>query len=80
MSGLRALVLAILDDVTHGRPPPASDDEPLELDSFMVVSLVEELEVRFGFRVSADEVLPANLATLDAVVAFVARKGAGGRA
>lgn len=77
MSDPRDALLAILDEVTYGRPPPVNDGEPLELDSFTVISLVEELERCFGFRVTPDEVIPDNLATLGKILAFVANKRAG---
>lgn len=44
------------------------------LDSTGVLELVTFLETRFGIRVSDEELVPQNLDSLDALVAFVERK------
>jgi acyl carrier protein len=68
---IRDLVLELLSAL---RAPPAADDEPLELDSLALVTLVEALEDRLGIAVSAAEVVPENFASLARVVAFVEGK------
>ena len=54
--------------------PPARADAPLELSSLSLVALAEELEQEFGFVVAARELLPENFATLEKIVAYVARR------
>jgi len=46
------------------------------LDSLSVLRVVIFIEERFGIKVSADEVIPANFETLGAMVEFVRRKRA----
>lgn len=47
------------------------------LDSMGFMELVTFLEEAFGIRVGDDEMVPANLDSLDALEAFVARKKKG---
>lgn len=69
MVALRELVLGVLAEL---RPaPPATDDEPLELDSLGVVQLVEAIEDRLGIVVSAADVVPENFGSLGRVLAFL---------
>jgi acyl carrier protein len=63
-------VRALLADLAD---PPASDTEALELDSLTIVRLVEALEDRFGIRIAAKDVLPANFGTIATVAAYVDR-------
>jgi acyl carrier protein len=44
------------------------------LDSMGFMELVAFLEAEYGIRVGDDEMVPANLDSLDAIDAFVARK------
>lgn len=58
---------------------PGRDDSFLELgliDSTGVLELVAHLEQRFRFKVGDAELLPDNLDSLSALVAFVQRKSA----
>ena len=58
---------------------PRRDDSFLELgliDSTGVLELVAHLEQRFHFKVGDAELLPDNLDSLSALVAFVQRKSA----
>ncbi len=68
---IRGKVLAL---ISEHQPPPSSDAEPLLLDSFAVVALLEALEDAFDIRVRSTEAVPENLATLGRLVAFVERK------
>jgi acyl carrier protein len=61
---LRALVAEL-------RAPPASDDEPLELDSLSLVQLVEAVEARWGLRVAARDVIPEHWDTVARIAAYV---------
>lgn len=47
------------------------------IDSIGVLSLVTFLEEEFAIRVEDEEVVPENLDSIDALVAFVARKKQG---
>ena len=56
---------------------PAGDESLLErgiIDSTGVLELVAFLERRYGFQVEDRELVPANLDSIDRVVAFVTRK------
>jgi acyl carrier protein len=44
------------------------------LDSLSVLKVVIFIEERFGIKVGADEVIPANFETLGAMVDFVRKK------
>jgi acyl carrier protein len=62
----------------------SSDDSFIEngiIDSTGVLELVGFLETRYGIKVEDDELVPANLDTLNRLSAFVRRKldGAGGQ-
>ncbi len=71
MSELRAAVRAL---VAERRDPPASDEEPLELDSLALVELVEAVEARWDLRVAARDVLPENWDTIARIAAYVEGK------
>ena len=47
------------------------------MDSTGILELIMFLEEKLGVKVADDEMLPANLDSVDHVVAFVARKQAG---
>ena len=55
---------------------PAGDDDELDLSSFVVIALAEELETLGGFVVTARELLPENFSTVAKLTAFVERKRA----
>jgi acyl carrier protein len=44
------------------------------VDSTGMLELVTFLQERFGIRVADEEMIPANLESIDAISAFVARK------
>ena len=46
------------------------------LDSFDVVSLVDELEEQFGIRIEGVDVLPENFSTIESIVALLKKSGA----
>jgi acyl carrier protein len=52
---------------------PEDPDLPLDLPSFELVVLAEELEDAFGLRVHARDIVPENFGTLRALANFVAR-------
>jgi len=53
---------------------PEDDAQPLQLESFAIVVLAEDLEPRFGIRVQAREVVPAHFGSVARLVDFVAQK------
>ncbi len=67
------VVSEIVSDFTD---PPEDPHAPLDLESLVVVQLVEALEERFDFTARAAELIPENLATLAALGAWVARRTA----
>ena len=46
------------------------------LDSFDVVSLVDELEEKFGVKIEGVDVLPENFSTIENIVALLKKSGA----
>lgn len=46
------------------------------LDSFDVVSLVDELEEQFGIKIDGVDILPENFSTIDSIVALLKKSGA----
>lgn len=46
------------------------------LDSFDVVSLVNELDTTYGISIDGVDILPENFATVDAIVALLIKNGA----
>jgi acyl carrier protein len=58
---------------------PSNDDSLIEqgiVDSTGVVELVAFLESKYGIEIRADELIPANLDSLNKLLDFVARKTA----
>jgi hypothetical protein len=53
---------------------PDDDEAPLDLESFVVVVIAEELEPRFGVRVQAREVVKANFGSVARLTAYLAGK------
>lgn len=45
------------------------------LDSFDVVSLVDELEEQFGIKIDGIDVLPENFSTIDSIIALLKKSG-----
>lgn len=77
MSALADEIRAVLLEFADA---PDAPDAPLELESLVVVQLVEALEDRFGFVARAAELGPENLGTLAALTAWVDRRVRGGPA
>ena len=69
---LAAVLRQMLSD--HIEPPPNNSDL-LEIDSFTLVTLAEEIEERFGFQVAAKDMAPENFGTLDQLADYVERQG-----
>ena len=46
------------------------------LDSFDIVSLVDELETNFGIKIQGVDVIPENFSTLDHIVTLLKKSGA----
>ena len=46
------------------------------IDSFDVVSLVDELESQFGMKIAGVDVVPENFSTLDKIEALIKKSGA----
>ena len=45
------------------------------LDSFDLVSLVSDLDQRFGISIPGNEILPENFENIDTIVALVRKQG-----
>jgi len=70
------IVEEITGDIVPG--PIAHDEDLLAadlIDSLGITSLVAFLEERFGISVADEDLNPDNFRSVDAVVAFVNRKG-----
>jgi acyl carrier protein len=46
------------------------------LDSFDIVSLVDELEASFGIKIQGIDVIPTNFSTVDNIIALLKKSGA----
>lgn len=46
------------------------------LDSFDIVSLVDELETNFGIKIQGIDVIPENFSTLDKIESLLKKSGA----
>ena len=46
------------------------------LDSFDIVSLVDELEETFGIKIEGIDVIPSNFSTIDNIIALLKKSGA----
>ena len=46
------------------------------LDSFYIVSLVDELETNFGIKIQGTDVIAENFSTIDKIEALVKKSGA----
>ena len=57
--------------LSHHTQVPADDHAPLELSSFAMVVLVEELEDAFDLRIKATQVIPENFGSVAGIVALV---------
>jgi acyl carrier protein len=83
-SGSPSMVESFLRDfivkeigVSSGSPPIGESTKLIEtgvLDSLSVLKLVMFIEDKFGIKVGADEVIPDNFETLDAMADFVRSK------
>ena len=45
------------------------------LDSFDIVSLVDELEEGFGIKIQGIDVIPSNFSTVDNIIALLKKSG-----
>ena len=45
------------------------------LDSFDIVSLVDELEETFGIKIEGIDVIPSNFSTVDNIIALLKKSG-----
>jgi acyl carrier protein len=68
----------VIDNFLFGQSVPLADDESFldsgVIDSTGVLELVGFLEQQFAIAIADDELVPANLDSLDRVTNFVARK------
>jgi acyl carrier protein len=52
------------------------DDDALEVASFVLVVIAEALEEKFGVRVTAKEMIPANFGSIQKIAEYVEAKRA----
>ncbi len=74
---LVSLVRELLAEHLAGLEGPVRGDTPLELPSLTLISFAEALEQELDLIVAARDLVPENFATLDAIVAYAARRKAG---
>jgi acyl carrier protein len=69
--------MALLDhvrDLVSRHVDPPADDDPLEVESVVLVAIVEDLEAEFEILVRATDLVPEHFASIQAIAAFVERK------
>ena len=59
----------------HERSEDVNFIEEGMLDSFDIVSLVDELEVCFGVKIQGIDVIPSNFSTVDNIIALLKKSG-----
>lgn len=68
----------VITNFLFGKADGLSDDESLlengVIDSTGVLELVSFLQDRFGIRLEDDEIIPANLDSIDNLVGYISRK------
>ena len=68
----------VITNFLFGKAEGLSDDESLlgngVIDSTGVLELVSFLQDRFGIRIDDDEIVPANLDSIDNLVRYISRK------
>lgn len=75
---MKEKIIAILNDLR----PEFSFTEDVDfieegmLDSFDIVSLVDELEECFGVKIQGIDVVPSNFSTVDNIIALLKKSGA----
>lgn len=74
---MKEKIIAILNDLR----PEFSFTEDVDfieegmLDSFDIVSLVDELEEGFGIKIQGIDVIPSNFSTVDKIIALLKKSG-----
>ena len=74
---MKEKIIAILNDLR----PEFSFTEDVDfieegmLDSFDIVSLVDELEEGFGVKIQGIDVIPSNFSTVDNIIALLKKSG-----
>ena len=74
---MKEKIIAILNDLR----PEFSFTEDVDfieeglLDSFDIVSLVDELEEGFGIKIQGIDVIPSNFSTVDNIIALLKKSG-----
>ena len=74
---MKEKIIAILNDLR----PEFSFTEDVDfieegmLDSFDIVSLVDELEEVFGIKIQGIDVIPSNFSTVDNIIARLKKSG-----
>ena len=74
---MKEKIIAILNDLR----PEFSFTEDVDfieegmLDSFDIVSLVDELEECFGVKIQGIDVVPSNFSTVDNIIALLKKSG-----
>lgn len=74
---MKEKIIAILNDLR----PEFSFTENVDfieegmLDSFDIVSLVDELEEGFGIKIQGIDVIPSNFSTVDNIIALLKKSG-----
>lgn len=70
----------IIEILTELRPEfdfsePVNFIEEGMLDSFDIVSLVDELESQFNIKINGVDVIPENFSTVDSIIALLNKNG-----
>ena len=75
---MKEKIIEILTDLRHEFDFTEKVDfiEEGMLDSFDIVSLVDELETNFGIKIQGVDVIPENFSTLDKIESLLKKSGA----
>ena len=57
----------------HIEPPP-SDHEPLQLDSIVLIEILEEIEVRCNIHIHPSDLIPEHFSTVEQMIRFFQTK------
>jgi acyl carrier protein len=75
----RRIRLFIEEELLDGEPAPDDLMSVGLIDSLGVEQMIAFVEETFGITFDDDDVVPENLASIDALAAFIDRKRAGGK-
>ena len=70
-TNIEAIIREVIDEHFDVCP---NDHEPLELDSIILIEILEEIEIRCNIRVHPSELIPEHFATIAQMILFFRTK------